>query len=86
MGLKNSYPKDYRFVFDCPSQESLNINQSLFKGTSEYKEVARFKEGYFMPEYLLVNKLIGDRSRNYVTEIVIFKKVRKKWIPRRKGR
>jgi hypothetical protein len=86
MGLKNSYPKDYRFVFDCPSQESLNINQSLFKGTSEYKEVARFKEGYFMPEYLLVNKLIGDRSRNYVTEIEIFKKVRKKWIPRRKGR
>jgi hypothetical protein len=74
IGLKNSYPGDYRYVFDCLSQERLDAMQSLFKGTSEYEEVARFREGYFMPEYLLVNRLIGDRSRNYVTEIVIFTK------------
>ena len=78
MGLKNSYPRDYRFVFDCLSQESLDTIQSLFKGTSEYEEVVRFSEGYFMPEYLLVNNLIGDRSRNYVTEIVIFTKSQEK--------
>jgi len=74
MGLKNSYPTDYRFIFDGRSQERVNAIQSLFKGTSEYEEVARFSEGYFMSEYLLVNNLLGDRSRNYVTEIVIFMK------------
>jgi hypothetical protein len=74
MGLKNSYPTDLRYIFDGESSDVVDAFQSLFKGTSEYQEVARFKEGYFMPEYVLVNRLVGDRSRNYVTEIVIFKK------------
>ncbi len=74
MGLRNSYPKDYRFIFDCESQETVQAFHSLFKGESEYKEVARFKEGYFMPEYTVVDNLIGNRSRNYVAEIVVFEK------------
>jgi len=74
MGLKNSYPSDYRFVFDGISQTTLQAFQDLFSGKTEYKEAARFKEGYFMPEYRLVDNLIGNRSRNYVAEIVIFTK------------
>jgi hypothetical protein len=79
LGLKNSYPKDHRYVFDCVSPEKLKAFQALFKGNSEYKEVARFEEGYFMPEYLMVNSLLGNRSRNYVTEIVIFRKNQKRY-------
>jgi hypothetical protein len=74
MGLKNSFPKDYRYIFDSTSQERVNALQGLFKGSTEYIEVASFPEGYIMPEYNLVNNLIGDRSRNYVTEVVIFAK------------
>jgi len=74
MSWKNSYPNDYRYIFNSGSQARVDAFQSLFKGTSEYKEVARFSEGYYMPEYVLVNNLIGNRSRNYVAEIVIFMK------------
>jgi len=74
MGLKNSYPRDYRRIFDAISQESVDYVQALFKGESEYREVARFDEGYLMPEYVLVNRLIGNRSRNYVAELVIFRR------------
>ncbi|MCI0561172.1 MAG: phospholipid carrier-dependent glycosyltransferase [Nitrososphaera sp.] len=74
MGLRNSFPKDYRRIFGSRSQDEVGALQSLFKGTSEYVEVKRFKEGYFMPEFILVDYLIGNRSRNYVAEIVIFKK------------
>ncbi len=74
MGLKNSYPTDYRFIFDGRSNLRIQKLQALFKGESEYIEVARFREGYFMLEYNLVDNLIGNRSRNYVAEIVIFKK------------
>jgi hypothetical protein len=74
MGLRNSYPRDYRSIFNAESQVRIEGLQAVFKGTSEYREVARFKEGYFMPEYVLVDKLIGNRSRNYVAEIVIFLK------------
>jgi hypothetical protein len=72
--FKNSFPRDHRFIFDCPSPERLLAFQELFRGESEYKEIVRFREGYFMPEYLLVDKILGNRSRNYVTEIVIFEK------------
>lgn len=75
-GLKNSFPRDYRKIFDGISQENVDWIQSLFKGSSVYQEVARFKEGYFMPEFLLVDRLLGDRSRNYITEVVIFKRSR----------
>lgn len=74
MGWKNSFPEDYRFIFASRSQAWVEARQSLFRGTSEYKEVARFSEGYFMPEYVLTDRLIGNRSRNYVAEIVIFRK------------
>lgn len=74
MGWKNSFPEDYKFIFASRSQAWVEARQSLFRGTSEYKEVARFSEGYFMPEYVLTDRLIGNRSRNYVAEIVIFAK------------
>ncbi len=72
MSWRNSYPSDYKFIFDSRSQARIDALQSLFKGSSEYKEVARFSEGYCMPEYVLVDHLIGNRSRNYVAEIVVF--------------
>jgi hypothetical protein len=74
LGWKNSYPRDYRRIFDSGSQETVDSIQSLFKGESEYREAARFSEGYFMPEYLLVDRVLGNRSRNYIAEIVIFSK------------
>ena len=82
MGLKNSFPKDYRLIFDGRSQARVETFQAVFKGTSEYKEVARFGEGYFMPDYVIVDNLIGNRSRNYVAEIVIFKKNNKNYTKR----
>ncbi len=74
LGLRNSYPRDYRRIFDAVSQERIDALQALFKGETEYREVARFAEGYFMPEYAIVDKLIGNRSRNYVAEVVIFQR------------
>lgn len=74
MGLKNSYPKDYRRIFDSESQARIEDLQAVIRGKTEYKEVIRFKEGYFMPEYILTDTLIGNRSRNYVAEIVIFER------------
>lgn len=72
MGLRNSYPEDSQYIFNAESQARIEGLQAVFKGNSEYREVIRFKEGYFMPEYVLVDNLIGNRSRNYVAEIVIF--------------
>ena len=72
MGWKNSYPRDIRYIFDAMSQERVDAYQVLFKGQTEYREVARFGEGYFMPEYLLADALLGNRSRNYISEVVIF--------------
>ena len=74
MGLKNSFPRDHRYIFEGRSQEVIDQLQGLFKGTTEYREVARYKEGYFMPEYIFVDQLIGNRSRNYVAEVVVFSK------------
>ena len=74
MGLKNSFPVDFRYIFDSGSQDRIDALQSLFMGTSGYEEATRFSEGYFMPEFILVDRLIGNRSRNYVAEIVIFVK------------
>jgi hypothetical protein len=74
VGLRDSMPRDYRYIFDINSQESADAFQSLFSGESEYIEAARFDENYFMPEYVLTDKIIGNRSRNYLTEVVIFVK------------
>jgi hypothetical protein len=72
MSLRNSYPSDYKRIFASRSAGRIKELQSLFRGTSEYKEVARFSEGYLMPEYRMADRLIGNRSRNYVAEVVIF--------------
>ncbi len=72
MSWRNSFPRDYRYIFEARSQKYVDETQALFKGETEYREVARFQEGYFMPEFVWVDRLIGNRSRNYVTEIVIF--------------
>ena len=77
LSWRDSYPPDYRRIFDGQSQERVDALQNLFRGRSEYREVARFREGYFMPEYVLSDRLLGNRSRNYVSEIVIFKKTPK---------
>jgi hypothetical protein len=72
VGWRDSYPRDYRTIFDSESQTRVDSIQAVFKRISEYREVARFKEGYFMPEYVIADRLLGDRSRSYVAEIVIF--------------
>jgi len=72
MGLRNSLPRDYRRIFDSHSQDYIDGFQSLFTNQSDYKEVVRFSENYFMPEYVLTDRLIGNRSRNYLAEIVVF--------------
>lgn len=74
MSWRNSYPRDYRKIFDSRSQQRVDQLQALFLGRTEYTVAARFSEGYFMPEYRWVDRLIGNRSRNYVAEIVIFHK------------
>jgi hypothetical protein len=76
MGLKNSCLNSSKII-EGEDWSQVRAYRLLFKGETEYKEVARFSEGYFMPDYVLVNDLIGDRSRNFVSEIVIFKKTRK---------
>jgi hypothetical protein len=74
LGWKNSYPRDFQYIFDSRSQARVDALQSLFRGTGGYTEVARFREGYFMPDIVWVDKLIGNRSRNYVAEVVIFRR------------
>ncbi len=74
LGWKNSYPRDFRYIFDSRSQARIDALQSLFRGTGGYTEIARFSEGYIMPEYVWVDRLIGNRSRNYVAEVVIFRR------------
>lgn len=72
MSWRATYPRDHRYIFEARTQKYVDNLQALFKGESEYRQVASFDEGYFMPEYNWVNHLIGNRSRNYVSEIVIF--------------
>jgi hypothetical protein len=74
VGLRDSYPPDYHHVFDVLSQNEVDETQAVFKGESEYREVARFREGYFMPEYRWSDRMLGNRSRNYITELVIFER------------
>ncbi len=72
---KYSYPSNPIEVFDVESPERLAAFQSLFKGTSTYREVQRFSEGYFMPERWLAMRFVGDRAARYVTELVLFRRV-----------
>jgi hypothetical protein len=73
MGRSFSYPRDSRNIFDSFGQDWVDSMQAVFRGTSDYREVARFGEGYMMPEYVVTDRLIGNRSRNYVAEIVVFR-------------
>ena len=74
MGWKNNLPRERRFVFGPRSQRTVDQLQAVFEGRSEYREVARFEPDYVMPEYRIVETLLGNRSRNYLAEVVIFKK------------
>jgi 4-amino-4-deoxy-L-arabinose transferase-like glycosyltransferase len=79
-GLRESYPRDWRDVFDAKSQtdassqQRLDAHQAVFRGTAGYREAARFDEGYWMPELRLADRVLGNRSRNYLTGIVIFRR------------
>ncbi|NNG16926.1 MAG: hypothetical protein HKM89_10635 [Gemmatimonadales bacterium] len=72
MALRDSFPEESRNIFDSFGQDWVESMQAVFRGTSGYREVARFSEGYVMPEYVVVDRLIGNRSRNYLAEIVVF--------------
>ncbi len=72
-GPRESYPRDYRRVFDGQSQQLLDAWQALFRGQAGYRRVTTFSENYWMPEFRLADRLLGNRSRNYLTELVIFK-------------
>jgi hypothetical protein len=76
MGMRDSYPQDSSTVWPWFDDVSLHAWQALFKGISPYAEAARFPEGYFMPEYVLTDRLIGNRMRNFVGEVVIFRRVK----------
>lgn len=82
---RDSYPADPRGVFDVESPERLAAFQALFRGQLPYREVARFREGYVMPEHRLALRLVGDRARSYVTEVVVFRKDRHAGPPSREG-
>lgn len=71
---RDTYPSDPKGVFDVESPERLAAFQALFRGESQYREVARFGEGYVMPEHRLSMALVGDRARSYLTELVIFRR------------
>jgi len=72
IGWKNSMPTDASNVFDAESQAQIMVLQSVHRGTAGYQEVARFRERYFMPEFVLTDRWLGNRSRNYLSEVVIF--------------
>lgn len=74
LGLRDSMPRDYGRIFDGQSQERIDALQAVFRGESEYAEVARFEVGYFMPEFRLMDRWFGDRSRNYLTDVVVFRR------------
>jgi hypothetical protein len=71
---RNSFPEDPRRVFDGRSAKRVAAIQALFRGPSPYQAVAHFPDSYVMPEYRLASTLLGDRSRSYISEIVIFER------------
>lgn len=74
VSLRNTRPRDVARIFGSRTQDRVDALQGLFTGESGYERIARFQVGYFMPEYVWTNALIGDRSRSYVTEIVLFRR------------
>jgi hypothetical protein len=73
-GPRESYPTDWRRVFDGRSAARVAAFQDAWRGASGYKPVARFSEGYVMPELSLADRILGNRSRNYLTEVVILRR------------
>jgi 4-amino-4-deoxy-L-arabinose transferase-like glycosyltransferase len=71
---RDSYPSDPAEVFDGRSRERVAGIQGLFRGTSDYVVTATFGPRYVMPEYRVEAGLLGDRSRNYISEIVVFER------------
>jgi hypothetical protein len=71
---RNSYPSDPKEVFDGRTVERVAAVQSLFRGTSAYTEAARFPVSYVMPENRVTMALLGDRARDCITEVVIFRR------------
>lgn len=71
---RDSYPTDFRHILDGQTAERVAAVQSLFRGTSAYTAVARFPERYVMPEYRVAMTLLGDRARNGISEVVIFRR------------
>jgi hypothetical protein len=72
---RNSYPTDVRQIFDAGSAARVATIQSLFQGTSgTYTLVARFPDPYLMPEHRVAQRLLGDRARTYISEVVIFRR------------
>lgn len=78
MGWRDSYPQDISTVWPWFDEKGLHAWQALFKGTSSFTECARFSEGYFMPEYVWTDRLIGNRMRNFMAEVVIFRRIASK--------
>jgi hypothetical protein len=72
--LRESYPADWRKVFDGRSAARVSAFQDAWRGTSGYRPAARFSENYVMPELRLADSILGNRSRNYLTEIVILRR------------
>ena len=73
LNWRNSYPTNAREVYDARSPERVAAIQDLFRGTSNYVEVARFPDDYVMPYFRLAGALLGDRARTYITEVVVFR-------------
>lgn len=71
-GLRDSRPEDHRAAFTGGNAAEVGAWQALFDGETALREVARFSEGYWMPEPRLADRLLGNRSRNYLSEVVIF--------------
>ena len=52
MGLRNSYPTNRDYIRGDDTWDRVEtVYRSLFRGHTEYEEVARFDQGYFMPDY-----------------------------------
>lgn len=73
-GPRDSRPKDYRRVFDGMSAAHLEAWQALYDDPARFsKKVGRrFDVDRPLPEDRMADALLGDRSRTYVGDVLIF--------------
>jgi hypothetical protein len=73
-GLRDSRPADYRRVFDGVSALHLEAWRTLYDepGKLGKKPGPRFDVARTFPEDRFADTLLGDRSRTYVGDILIF--------------